>query len=65
LYGRFISRPYIFFGAFSFLPELKENRKVLNGRIDLFVKVYPVFVQLCFFQDGSGPLIIVPKAGRK
>jgi hypothetical protein len=60
-----ISNTYIFFRTFSFLPEFKENGKVFDGCVNVFVKIDPVFVQLGFLQDGRSTSVIIPKSGRK
>jgi hypothetical protein len=56
---------YLFFRSFSFFPEFEKDGKVLNGRMNTFIQVYPVFIQLDVLENLRCPCIVVPKAGRK
>jgi hypothetical protein len=61
--GFSVGFPGLFFRRFAGLPEIEEDRKIIDSGFDRLIDLYPEFVLLDIFQDLGRPPVIVPKAG--
>jgi hypothetical protein len=59
--GLVVSFAGLLFAGFAGLPEIEEDGKVFDGRIDGIVEPDPIFVELDVLEDFGCPLVIVPE----